>query len=139
MPAADCDSSKSMSTPNRVVKTKVPVRVIVSATLIGVVVAGFIIFAVWQSGRGITDARMRGIIISKQFEPYPEPEREITLNRSGTVSAQTTKGEYLIAVEVPQRDGTKRTFNVWLNDRQRFDAVQVGDSFDVGPFLVPSH
>ena len=139
MPAADYGSSKSMSTPNRVVKTKVPARVILSATLIGVAVVGFIIFAVWQSGRGITDARMRGTIISKQFEPYPEPEREITLNRSGTVSAQTTKGEYLIAVEVPQRDGTKRTFNVWLNDRQRFDAVQVGDSFDVGPFLVPSH
>ncbi len=138
MPAADCDSSKSMSTPNRVVKTKVPVRVIVSATLIGVVVAGFIIFAVWQSGRGITDARMRGTIISKEFEPYPEPEREITLNRSGTVSAQTTKGEYLIAVEVPQRDGTKKTFNVWLNDKQRYDAVQVGDSFDVGPYVVPS-
>ncbi len=128
-----------MSTPNRVVKTKVPARVILTATLIAVTVVGFIIYAVWQSGRGITDARMRGTIISKQFEPYPEPEREITLNRSGTVTAQTTKGEYLIAVEVPQRDGTKRTFNVWLNDRQRFDAVQVGDSFDVGPFLVPSH
>ena len=127
-----------MSTPNRVVKTKIPIRVIVTATLIAAVVVGFIIFAVWQSGRGIVDARMRGTIISKEFEPYPEPEREITLNRSGTVSAQTTKGEYLIAVEVPQRDGTKRTFNVWLNDRQRFDAVQVGDSFDVGPFLVPS-
>jgi len=138
MPVADYGISKSMSTPNRVVKTKVPARVILSATLIGVAVVGFIIFAVWQSGRGITDARMRGIIISKQFEPYPEPEREITLNRSGTVSAQTTKGEYLIAVEVPQRDGTKKTFNVWLNDKERYDAVKVGDSFDVGPYVVPS-
>lgn len=127
-----------MSTPNRVVKTKVPVRVIVSATLIAVFVVGFILIAIWQSGRQITDARMRGTIVSKEFEPYPEPEREITLNRSGTVSATTTKGEYLIAVEVPQQDGTKKTFNVWLNDKQRYDAVKVGDSFDVGPYVVPS-
>lgn len=127
-----------MITPNRVVKTTVPARVIVSAVLIGVTVVGVILLAVWESGRGLHEARMTGVIVSKEFQPYSAPERQITLNRSGTVSAQTSDGQYLITVEVPQRDGSKKPFNVWLNDKRRFDAVQVGDSFDVGPFLVRS-
>lgn len=127
-----------MSTPNRVVKTKIPARVIVSATLIGLFVVGFIIVAVWQSGRGIADARMRGTVVSKEYRPNPAPERQVTLTRSGVLSAKDATGEYVITVDVPQRDGSKRTFTVWLNDKQRFEAVNVGDAFDVGPFLVPS-
>ena len=125
-----------MSTPNRVVKTKVPLRVLFSAVLIGVLVVGFILYAVWESGRGLHEARMSGVIVSKEFQPYPEPEREITLNRGGTVSARTSEGQYLLSVEVPQKDGSKKTFNVWLNDKLRYDAVKVGDSFDVGPYLI---
>jgi len=125
-----------MSTPNRVVKTKVPIRVLVSAVLIGVFAVGFILYAVWESGRGLHEARKTGVIVSKEFQPYPEPERQITLNRGGTVSARTSEGQYLLSVEVPQNDGSKKTFNVWLNDKGRYDAVKVGDSFDVGPYLV---
>jgi hypothetical protein len=127
-----------MSTPNRVVKTKIPARVIVSSVLIGLFVVGFIVVAVWQSGRGIVDARMRGTIVSKEYQPISQPERQITLDRHGALSARDATGEYVITVDVPQRDGTKRTFTVWLNDKARFDAVNVGDAFDVGPFLVPS-
>ena len=127
-----------MSTPNRVVKTKIPARVIVSSTLIGLFVVGFIVVAIWQSGRGIADARLRGTIVTKEYRPNPAPERQVTLTRSGALSARDATGEYVITVEVPQRDGSRRTFTVWLNDKQRFDAVSVGDSFDVGPFLVPS-
>ncbi len=127
-----------MSTPNRVVKTQLPARVIVSAVLIGLFVIGFILIAVWQSGVGLKEARMSGTITSKEFQPYSEPERQITLNRSGTVSAQDTAGQYVLSVEVPQKDGTKKTFTVWLNDKRRFDAVKVGDAFDVGPYVVPS-
>lgn len=127
-----------MSTPSRVVKTKVPARVIVSATLIGLFVVGFILVAIWQSGRGITEARMSGKIVSKEYQPYSEPDHQITLNRSGSVSTQNVEGQYVISVEVPQKDGTKKTFTVWLNDKRRFDAVKVGDPFDVGPYLVPS-
>jgi len=127
-----------MSAPNRTVKPQVPARVILTAVLIGVIVVGFILAAIWQSSRGITEARMTGVIVSKEFQPYPAPEREITLNRSGTITAQTSEGQYLIAVDVPQGDGSKKTYNVWLNDKLRYDAVKVGDSFDVGPFLIPS-
>jgi len=125
-----------MSSPNRVIKTKVPMRVLVSAVLIGVIVVGFILYAIWESGRGLHEARMSGVIVSKEFQPYPEPERQITLNRGGTVSARTSDGQYLLSVEVPQKDGSKKTYNVWLNDKGRYDAVKVGDSFDVGPYLI---
>lgn len=127
-----------MTSPNRVVKTELPLRVILSAVLIGVLVIGFVLVAVWQSGRGITQARMSGIIQTKEFQPYAEREREITLNRSGSISAQTTEGQYLITVGVPQADGSTKVFTVWLNDKKLYDAVKVGDPFDVGPYLVPS-
>lgn len=126
-----------MSTPNRVVKTKVPARVIVSSVLIGLFVLGFVFVAVWQSGRGITKARMSGTIVTKEFQPYTEPERQITLNRSGAVSAQNSEGQYVISVEVPQKDGSKKTFTVWLNDKKLFESLKAGDPFDVGPYLVP--
>lgn len=127
-----------MNTPNRVIKPKTPARVVVGAILIALFVGAFIFIAVWQSGVGITEARMRGTVVSKEFQPLPQPEREITLNRSGSVSARTSDGEYIISVEVQQKDGSKKTFTVWLNDKQRYDGIKVGDEFDVGPYLVPS-
>ncbi len=127
-----------MNPSSRVIKARVPARVIVSAVLIAAFVMGFILLAVWQSGQNISDAKMTGIIVSKEFQPNPEPTREITLNRKGGVSARDVAGEYILLVEVPQKDGTKKAVNVWLNDKARYDAVQVGQSFDVGPYYIPS-
>ena len=127
----------AMSNPSRVVKTRVPVRVIISAVLIGVTVISFILYAVWQSGRGLHEARMTGKIVAKEFQPNSAPEREITLNRSGNVSARTNEGQFLLTVEVPESGGKPKTFTVWLNDKGQYDAVKVGDSFDVGPYVVP--
>jgi hypothetical protein len=45
-------------------------------------------------------------------------------------------GDYVIQVEVPQSDGSKKTFTVWLNDKSKYEAIQVGDRYDVGPALV---
>ncbi len=126
-----------MDTPNRVVKPQLPLRVILSAAGIGLLIVAFLVIAFYQSGRGLADARMTGKIISKEFQPLPSPERQITINRSGSISAQDTTGQFLIAVEVPQKDGSNKIFNVWLNDKARYDAVKVGDSFDVGPFVIP--
>jgi hypothetical protein len=39
-------------------------------------------------------------------------------------------------VEVLQKDGTQKPYTVWLNDKKRYDAIKVGDNFDVGPYLV---
>lgn len=127
-----------MSDPDRVVKPKLPARVVVGAVFIALLVGGFIIIAVWQSSHSIVQARLSGKIVAKEFQPLAQPEKEITLNRNGAVSSQTTDGQYLLTVEVPQSDGTRRTFTVWLNDKARYDAVKVGDEFDVGPYVVPS-
>ena len=127
-----------MDPKNRVVKPKVPARVIVSAVLIALFVGGFVIIAVWQSGRGIVEARMSGIVVAKEFQPLAEPERQITLNRDGAMSATNASGQFILTVEVPQGDGKKKTFTVWLNDKQHYDSTKIGDSFDVGPYVVPS-
>ena len=126
------------NTSSRVFKPKLPARVIVSAVLIGLVVAGFVVFAVWQSGIGIADARMSGVIVSKEFRPLAQAEREITLNRHGSVTSRSVDGDYILTVEVPQKDGSKKAVTVWLNDKARFDAVKVGDPYAVGPYYVPS-
>jgi hypothetical protein len=127
-----------MNPPDRVVKPKLPARVIVSAVFIALLVGGFIVISVWQSSHNIVQARLSGKIVAKEFQPLAQPEKEITLNRDGAVSSQITDGQYLLTVEVPQSDGTRRTFTVWLNDKARYDAVKVGDEFDVGPYVVPS-
>ena len=127
-----------MNPSAREVKTKVPARVVIMAALIALTVVGFVIVAVWQSGLGINSARMSGIIVSKEFQPLAQKEREITLNRSGAVSSTVKDGEYIIHVEVPQGDGRQKLFDVWMNDKQAYEAVKVGDSFDVGPYLIPA-
>jgi len=110
------------------IKTKVPLRVILSAVFIALFIAGFLVFAIWQSGQGLREARMPGMIVAKEFQPLNQPERQITLGREGTVSAQDADGQYLISVEVTQPDGAKKLFTVWLNDKKRYDAP-VWDAF----------
>jgi hypothetical protein len=117
----------------RVVKPETPLRLIVISVLIGLGVLSFILFAMFQSGRGITDARMRGTVVSKEFTP--QPERQITLGRQGSIAARDREGEFLLKVEVPQSDGTKKTYDVWIMKKDQYDAIKVGDSFDVGPYL----
>lgn len=121
-----------MSNP-RTIKTKTPVRQIVIACLIGAAVLFFVIFAVWQSGTQIIDARKTGTIIKKEF--IPQPEEQIVLQSKGQITARQKEGEYILTVSVPLRDGTTKTYNVYLNKKQ-YDAVNVGDSYDVGPALV---
>jgi hypothetical protein len=79
---------------------------------------------------------MTGTIVAKEFKPLENPENQITLNKDKSLRTDRVDGDYIITVEVPQKDGTKRAFTVWLNDKTRYDALQVGDSFDVGPYLV---
>lgn len=118
----------------RVVKPHTPPRLIVASVLIALFVFSFIIFAVWQSGRGITEARMSGIVIAKEF--VPEPERQITVGREGGVTARDKEGDYMLKVEVTSADGVKKTYDVWLTKKEQYEAIKIGDSFDVGPYLV---
>ena len=119
----------------RTVKPELPARVVVTAVFFGLLVLGFVIFAVWQSGVDIKDARMTGTIVEKRFEKAPENQVTISRNGQGMSSLQKD-GEYILTVNVPQKDGSVRPITVWLNDKERYDAVKVGDSFDVGPYMV---
>ena len=119
----------------RVVKPQLPARVIVTAVFFGLLVFGFVVFAVWQSGAGIKEARMTGTIVEKRFEKAPE--NQVTISRNGGgMSTLSKDGEYILTVNVPQSDGSVRPITVWLNDKARYDAVKVGDSFDVGPYMI---
>jgi len=120
----------------RVIKVQIPISTWVKSILIGVGAFAFIVFAIWQTGKPIVDAKMTGTVVSKEFKPLAQTERQITLNRDGAVRTDNVDGEYIITVEVLLKDGSKKTFTVWLNDQQRFESTNVGDTFDVGPYLV---
>ena len=117
----------------RVIEARHPARVIVAAISIGLFLAGFIALAIWQSGTQIEKARMTGRIVAKEF--VPRPEHQVTLGRRGGLTAQESEGDYVLTVEVAVSGGTKKPYNVWVN-KKRYDALKVGDSFDVGPYLV---
>ena len=120
----------------RVIKVQIPISTWVKSILIGVGAYAFIVFAIWQTGKPIVDAKMTGTVVSKEFKPLAQAERQITLNRDGAVRTDNVDGEYIITVEVLLKDGSKKTFTVWLNDQKRFESTNVGDTFDVGPYLV---
>lgn len=116
----------------RTIKSKNSPRTILAAIGIGVLLMGFIVYAILSSGAGIRDARMSGVLVAKEFTP--QPERQITLGTTGTLKTKDTDGEYLLTVEVPKVGGKK--FTVWVNKRL-YDSLKVGDAFDVGPYLAP--
>jgi hypothetical protein len=122
--------------PPHVFKPKTPTSLWIKAVAIGLFLLAFILFAVWQMGSGITDAKMTGIAVAKEFKPMAEPEQQITIHKGGDVRSDRVDGEYVITVEVSLKDGVKKSYTVWLNDKARYDAVKVGDNFDVGPYLV---
>lgn len=122
-----------MDTPSRKISNPPPVKLLVGSILLGVAILGTIFFAVFYTGQNIVNARMPGIITEKTYTPSA-PERQITIGDAGLV-AQDKDGEYVLMVEVSLPDGTKRNFKVWV-DKTRYEALKVGDSFDVGPYVV---
>jgi hypothetical protein len=117
----------------RVIRTRTPPRVIVAAILIGAFLVGFLVLAIWQSGTAIEKARMTGRVVAKEF--IPRPEHQVTLGRKGGLRAGESQGEYILTVEVTAENGTKEPYHVWV-DKKRYEAVKIGHSFDVGPYLV---
>jgi len=119
---------------SRVVGTRLPVRVLAAAFLLGLFLIGFLVLAIWQSGSAIEKARMTGRVVAKEF--IPAPEQQVTIDRKGTLSAGESSGEYILTVEVATDDKrTKKPYDVWVN-KKRYEAVKIGDAFDVGPYLV---
>jgi hypothetical protein len=119
---------------SRVVKSKTPPRIIVASVLIGLFILGFIFFAIWYSGHQISTAKMAGVITQKQFVPLTEVQ--ITFGRQGGLNTHEKDGDYVLTVDVPQEDGTQKPYNVWVS-KKLYDSLQVGERFDVGPYVVP--
>ena len=120
--------------PNRVYKAQHPKSVLISAAAIGVVVIVVIIFAITYTTRTIQDARMVGTVIEKNFIPLPE--RQVTIGRDG-LRAEDRAGNFQIRVRVPQRTGEPREFFVDNLPEDRWNELEIGDTFEVGPFLAP--
>jgi hypothetical protein len=119
---------------SRVIRTRLPVRVLAAAFLLGLFLVGFLVLAVWQSGSAIEKARMTGKVVAKEF--VPAPEQQVRVGRNGGLTATESPGEYILTVEVTTEDRkTKKSYDVWV-DKRRYEAVKVGDPFDVGPYLV---
>jgi hypothetical protein len=119
---------------SRVVRTRLPVRVLAAAFLLGLFLVGFLVLAVWQSGSAIEKARMTGKVVAKEF--VPAPEQQVRVGRNGGLTATESPGEYILTVEVTTEDRkTKKSYDVWV-DKRRYEAVKIGDPFDVGPYLV---
>lgn len=119
----------------RVFKAKTPISVIVSAVLIACGVGAVIFFATWQSTIGVAESKKSGKIIEKEFKPAPE--KQIIVDRKGHLTTDYKDGDYILTVEVPQGNGTTKKYNVWLPDKASYDALKVGDAYDVGPVLIP--
>ncbi|CAN5381786.1 hypothetical protein BH09VER1_BH09VER1_06990 [soil metagenome] len=120
---------------SRVFKAKTPIGVIVSAVLIAGAVVAFIVFATWQTTVGVVDSKKTGTIVKKEF--VAAPEKQIIVDRKGNLTTETKDGEYILRVEVPERNGPTKTYTVWMPDKASYDALKVGDSYDIGPILIP--
>lgn len=79
------------------------------------------------------EARMSGLITEKVFSP--QAQQEITLGTSG-LQSRSLAGEFTLNVSVQQKDGSLRDFRVWV-PKEIYDSVEVGGTFDVGPYLIP--
>lgn len=121
----------------RAVKPQIPVKLIVGVILLGIFIMGFLVFALRSTQGIISDATKRGTVVSKEFIPAVTEEKQITMRSDGSFNATTSEGDFILMVEVPQADGTKVPYKIWMPDRAQYDAVDVGDSYDVGPRLVP--
>lgn len=120
----------------KVYKSPVPLSLWIKAVTIAVAALFFILFAVWQSAKTIINAKITGTVVSKEFKPLDQAEKQITIHRTGIVRTDAVEGDYIITVAVPQPSGKTKEYTVWLNDKQRYESTKVGDSFDVGPYLV---
>jgi hypothetical protein len=130
------ESCHCMTDNPRTISNKPPLSLVLKASVIGLAALGIVLFATWQFGSSITSAKKTGTVVSKEFRPLDQPENQITLNRDGAVRSDRVEGDYIITVEVPMADGTKKTYTVWLNTKERYEAVNIGDTFSVGPYLV---
>ncbi len=125
-----------MSSPDKIVpvfKPKTPIGLVLGVVAGCLLLLFGIFYAITSMKHDFERARMSGVITNKSFTP--QPQQEITLGTSG-LQTRNIEGEFRLTVKVPQKDGPDREFTVWV-PKEIYDAVEVGGTFDVGPYLVP--
>ncbi len=125
-----------MTQPEKIIpvfKPKTPLGLILGVVGGCLLLLFGIFYAISSMKQDFSQARMSGIVAQKTFTP--QKQQEITLGSSG-LQSRNLEGEFTLTVNVPQEDGSLREFRVWV-PKEIYDAVEVGGSFDVGPYLVP--
>ena len=99
-------------------------RDILIAVAVGVLVLGFVLYAVLSLGRQANSTGgTEGIIVGKEF--VARPETQITVGQGG-VHSRKLAGDCLFRVKVPQENGEVYTVFV---DPLVYDAQRVGNRF----------
>ena len=109
--------------PRRVVPDE-RLRDTVIAAGVGLLVLGFVVYAVFALGRqaGSTDG-VEGVIVAKEF--FAQPETQVTVGRGG-VSSRQIAGEYILRVRVPS-EGDK-VYRVYV-DRTVYEGRREGERY----------
>jgi hypothetical protein len=121
---------------SREIKPHTPPGLVIKAAAIALITVGFVLFAIYEAGSNIRNAKKTGIVTHKEFVPAAETEQQITLSREGEIATRKVEGEFILTVDVKEPDGATNSYRVWLPSREQFDSLDAGDNFDVGPYLV---
>lgn len=127
--------SSNPSPKSRVVKPRTPVLLIVSLILGCSILLAGIFYVLSHFQTDFMAARMPGIIIDKTF--VPAPRQEVILDNRGNMQVRQREGDFSLTVRVQQSDGNHRDFTVSNVPQAMFESVEVGQRFDVGPYLLP--
>jgi len=117
-------------------RARLPLGAVVTAIAIGSFVLGGIVTSIWYTSEQIREAKKTGMIVGKDFTPGRQ--HEVSLSSSGQLQERDVPGIFRITVEVPQSDHSKKSYIVWIPDEKSYEQLNIGDSFDVGPYLVRS-
>ena len=109
--------------PDRRVVKDTKARDLVVAVGVGLVVMGFVVFAILQMGGEVANKGAASIIVAKEFRP--RAETQITVGTSG-LQKERIEGSYVFKVRVPSADD--REYFVWV-EKKEFDTYDVGDAY----------
>jgi hypothetical protein len=103
-------------------KSSLPWKDIAIGAAVGVALLGFLLFGILSMHKTVSDRRLVGTIIEKEFRPLAQTQ--ITVGRGG-LHRKKVSGEFILKVEVPTEN---RTFHVWVGEAM-YHAHEVGDTF----------
>jgi hypothetical protein len=102
-------------------------RDVLLAIAIGMLLLGFLAWAIVSLSSGVAGKMLTGTIVAKHFTP--QPEHQITIGKGG-LRERDLAGEYTFEVYI---ESEKKTYTIWV-DKRDYDARKTGEPFQ---FLRP--